>query len=54
MQYEMRDNSVQEPDQDAPADDRPEVEPAQMYDDAMSRLESITQEWAEVVRSVRR
>jgi hypothetical protein len=54
MQYEMRDNSVQEPDQAAPADEQPEVEPAKMYDDAMSRLESITQEWAEVVRSVRR
>ena len=44
MQYEMRDNSVQDPDQAAPADEQPEVEPAKMYDDAMSRLESITQE----------
>jgi hypothetical protein len=53
MPYEMRDNSVQEPDQAASAAEVPDIEPGKIYDDAMSRLESITQEWAEVVRSVR-
>jgi hypothetical protein len=55
MPYEMRDNSVQEPpEQAASPEERPEVEPGQIYDEAMSHLESITQEWAEVVRSVNR
>ena len=54
MPYEMRDNSVQEPEQPAAAAEAPDIEPGKIYDDAMSRLESITQEWAEVVRSVRR
>jgi hypothetical protein len=55
MPYEMHDNRVQEgPDEAASADDVPAPEPGQIYDDAMSRLESITQEWAEVVQSVRR
>ena len=54
MQYEMRDNSVQQPDQAAPPAEEPDVEPGKIYEDAMHRLESITQEWAEVVRSVRR
>jgi hypothetical protein len=54
MPYKMRDNTVQQPDQAAPAAEVPDIEPGAIYDDAMSRLESITQEWAEVVRSVRR
>ncbi|NYJ03904.1 hypothetical protein [Petropleomorpha daqingensis] len=54
MPYEMRDNSVQEPEQAISDNEVPEVEPAKLYDDAMSRLESITKEWTEVVQSVRR
>jgi hypothetical protein len=50
----MRDNHVQEPDETTSADQAPAVEPEKIFDDAMSRLESITQEWAEVVRGVNR
>jgi hypothetical protein len=53
MPYEMRENTVQEPEQGTSAAEAPDIEPGKIYDDAMSRLESITQEWAEVVRSVR-
>ncbi|MGY1620508.1 hypothetical protein ACI797_27525 [Geodermatophilus sp. SYSU D00691] len=52
--YEMRDNHVQEPDEAGAADKAPEVEPGKIFEDAMSRIESITQEWAEVVRSAQR
>jgi hypothetical protein len=55
MPYEMRDNRVQEgPNDAASADEVPAPDPGKIYDDAISRLESITQEWAEVVRSVNR
>lgn len=55
MPYEMRDNTVQQaPDQTASAAEAPAIEPGQIFDEAMSYLESITQEWTEVVRSVKR
>jgi hypothetical protein len=55
MPYEMRDNHVHPgPDEAVSADELPDAEPGQIFDDAMSRLQTITQEWTEVVRSVRR
>ena len=51
----MRDNHVQaDPEAEARVDEMPAVEPGQMFEDAMSRLESITQEWTKVVQSVKR
>ena len=55
MAYEMRDNKVQEdPDAEARVDESPAVEPEKIFNEAMSHLESITQEWTEVVQSVKR
>lgn len=55
MAYELRDNHVQPgPDEATRADEAPNAEPEQIFEDAMSRLEAITKEWTEVVRSVQR
>lgn len=53
MAYEMRDNSVQQPGPDEAAR-LDEADPEKIFEGAMSRIESITQEWAEVVRSAQR
>ena len=55
MAYEMKDNVVHDDsDENAAPGSAPEkeAEPEQMFEEAMSRLESITKEWAEAARSV--
>ncbi len=54
--YDLRDNHVSTSTDDATGDAAPATEPGaqpeRIFDEAMTRLEAITREWSEAIRSV--